>query len=147
TTRPEAGGPFRRGKLGDHIRVLHLAAIRLVLAHEERLEQSGELFEQVALLVALHVGQVVPQAHREAGILVARILDEQATAEPLDCLAVDDVLSIGALELAPRSGAQPAPRDPDHHGPPPSRTYYPRYRPMFTSIVGHAPSHGEVAGH
>ena len=48
-----------------------------------------------ALLVGLHVGQVVPQAHREAGILVSRILDEQATAEPLDCLALDDVRSRG----------------------------------------------------
>ena len=67
------------------------------VAHElvKRLEQNYELFVQLALLVGLHVGQVVPQAHREAGILVSRILDEQATAEPLDRLALDDVRSIG----------------------------------------------------
>src|SRR6516225_3307469 len=99
-----AVGPFRRGKLGDHICVLHLAAMRLVLAHEERLERSQELLEHRALLVGLHVARVFPQANREAGVLVYRILDEQATAEPLDRLAIDDVCSKGALELVPHSG-------------------------------------------
>jgi len=100
------------GELED-IRVPHLAAIRLVFAHEERLERSHGLLVQLALLVGLHVRQVFTQTHREAGILVSRILDEQATAEPLDRLALNDLRSIGALELAPRSGAQPAPREPN----------------------------------
>src|SRR6516225_1717387 len=140
-----AVGPFRRGKLGDHICVLHLAAMCLVLAHEERLERSQELFEHRALLVGLHVGNVVPQADREAGVLVTRVLDEQATAEPLDRLAIGDVRSIVALELVPRSGAKPAPRNPDHHGRPPSRTG-PRCRP-FTSIVIRVPRPVNVASH
>src|SRR5262245_52011800 len=113
-----AGGVSRAGTAsdsGDHVRVLHLAAISLVFAHEERLERRHDLLVQLALLIGLHVGRVVPQADREAGILVLRILDKQATAEPLDCLALDDVRSIGALELAPLSRAQPAPRDPDYH--------------------------------
>src|SRR6516162_8096313 len=127
-------GPELPGKSGEHIPAPHLAAMRLVFAHEEWLELSHELFVQLAFLVGLHVGQVFPQAHGEAGILVSRILDEQATVEPLDRLTLD-VRSIGALELVPRSAAQPAPRNPHHHSPPPSRNCA-RYRPRFTSILG-----------
>jgi len=94
----------------------------LVLAHEQRRELSHYLLVQHALLIGLHIGQVVPQAHPEAGIRGSRILDEQATAEPLARLALDDVPSIGAIDLASGSGSLLTRGDRDHHGRTPSRS-------------------------
>src|SRR5262245_13507253 len=97
--------------------VLHLAPVGLEFPHEERLQGGDDLAVERALLVRLHVGQVVPAADREAGIVVVRVLREPATPEALDVLALGhDAAPIGALEIAPRARAQLAPRDADHHG-------------------------------
>src|SRR5207245_9374562 len=69
------------------------------------------------LLVRLHVGGVVPQADGEARVLVAGILSQPTAAQPFEPLALgEDVLPVGALELAPRSRPKLAPCNSDHHG-------------------------------
>src|SRR5262249_53925519 len=108
------------GRLGADVGVLHVAAIGLVVTHEERLERRHDLAVERALLVGLHVRLAVPQTHREAGVLVPGVLREPATAKPLESLALgEDVRAIGVLELVPRTGAKFPPGPADHHvGPP-----------------------------
>src|SRR5262249_44170448 len=94
----------RDGGSRPHVRVLHLAAVGFVIADEERLERRHDLPIERALLVGLHVGEVVPQAHGEAGVLVLRILSEPAPPQALDVLALDDhVRPIRPLEVVPRA--------------------------------------------
>src|SRR5262245_56326052 len=108
------------GRLGADVGVLHVAAIGLVVTHEERLERRHDLSVERALLVGLHVRLAVPQAHREAGVLVPGVLREPAAAKPLEPLALgEDVRAIGALELVPRTGAKLTPGNADHHDWPP----------------------------
>src|SRR5438128_576598 len=76
TVREGFGGPSPILNIG----VFHVAAIGLVLTDEERLERSHDLPVERALFVSLHVRRVVPQAHGEAGVLVACILGQPATA-------------------------------------------------------------------
>src|SRR5207249_6469992 len=97
--------------------VLHVAAIRLVLTDEERLERSHDLPVERALLVGLHVSGVVPQAHRESRILVRLVLGQPAAAQPLEALAFgEDGLPVGAFEVFLCASPELAPRNADHYG-------------------------------
>src|SRR6185503_17661776 len=59
---------------------------------------------------------VVPEAHREARVLVRGILGEPAAAQALEGLALgEDVVPVGPLEVAPRARPKLAPGNPDHH--------------------------------
>src|SRR5205814_6741557 len=67
------------------LHVLHVAVISLVVTDEERLKRGGELlFVEVALLVRLYVRRAFPQAHREPGVLVIRVLHQPPPPQPLD---------------------------------------------------------------
>src|SRR5258706_11461463 len=86
--------------LGSDVGVLHLAPIGLVLADEEGLERRHDLLVQGALLVRLHVGQAIPQAHGKPGILVSGLLRQPPAPQSFDVLALGhDIRSIRALEL------------------------------------------------
>src|SRR5437870_13047104 len=90
------------------LHVLDLGAIGLVVADEERLQRRRELVAvEVALLVCLHVGGALPQTHREARVLVLRVLEQPAPAQPFDLAALDrHRLPIRLLEVVPRAGPE-----------------------------------------
>src|SRR5262245_41477727 len=100
------------------LRVFHLGAIGLVVADEERLERRRDVRPvEVALLVRLHLGRALPQAHRKARVLVLPVLEQPAPAQTLDLPSFGGHRgAIRLLELVPRAGPKLSPGDPHDHG-------------------------------
>src|SRR5205823_2776533 len=71
---------------------------------------------ELALLVRLHVGGALPQTHREARVLVLRVLEQPAPAQPFDLAALGrHRLPIRLLEVVPRAGPELPPRHAHDH--------------------------------
>src|SRR5262245_11850467 len=83
--------------------VLHLGAVGLVVADEEGLQSRRDILPiEVALLVRLHLGGALPEAHGEAGVLVLRVLEQPSSTQALDLPALGGHGGvIRLLELVP----------------------------------------------
>src|SRR5262249_2618442 len=123
-----APGPSPRTAAGRHrghdrrvrvvsLHVLHLGAVGLVVTDEERLQRRREFLPiEVALLVRLHIGRAVPEAHGEARVFVLRVLEQPPPAQPFEVVSFRGYRgAIGLLELVPRAGPELSPRNTHDH--------------------------------